>query len=85
MDRAKLERAVLEQLWLATDNEVDNVTLDVDGQQHGLQFTVHDSFLTVSFEGDSETFEIENNSPAKAVHDAVETASVMLDEASITL
>jgi len=85
MDKAKLERAVCEQLWLAMDNERDNVTLDVDGQQHGLQFTVHDGFLTVSFEGDSETFELDANSELPSVHDAVEAAFTMLEEASITL
>jgi len=71
----------LSQAITNTDATKESVTLSPplldDLQKRGLFFTLHDAFLTVSFEGDSETFEATDSD--KAASEAVEAAISMLE------
>jgi len=74
-----------EKLANTVENAIDNATVPTEGltlcpphieelQEKGLFVTLHDSFVTVTMEGDSETFDAQPSDEAgRLVADAVES------------
>lgn len=83
-----------EKLASTIKNAIDNAIVPPEGltlcpphieelqelQERGLFVTLHDSFVTVSMEGDSETFEAQSSEIGQLVVDAIESLLEAYDE-----
>lgn len=86
MDKEKLANAI--------ENAIDNAMVPPDGltfcpphieelqklQERGLFVTLHDCFVTVSMEGDSETFDAQDSEVGRLVVETIESLLEAYDE-----